>query len=405
MRAAAHNYRRLMRSLVLFGVVIYLLAAVPALAAEDAAEKAAELEQLQKRIKLLQTDLQSNQKKKSRAEEQLEAVEREINTSSREIARLDSELADTQAQLQQLQEQRKSVTEALSLQAGRLADEARAAYAMGRQQQVKLLLNQENPDAMGRMLTYFTYLSRARTEHISNMRATLGQLHELEVDIELKSQNLVDLRGIQKIYFADIQTQKTRRKLLLTTLTSQLVVQGNKLGILQDDEKQLQSLVYSLRELLSDIPADANQHRPFKSLKGKLRWPAKGYLSKRFGNRRGSSGLTWKGVLISAPEGGQVKAVSQGRVAFADWLRGFGLLLIIDHGDGYMSLYGQNQALYKEVGEWVDSEEVVATLGASGGKTEAGLYFELRHRGRPINPVSWCAGKPQQAMVSSALFG
>jgi septal ring factor EnvC (AmiA/AmiB activator) len=128
-----------------------------------------------------------------------------------------------------------------------------------------------------------------------------------------------------------------------------------------------------------------------------LRWPAQGHLAKRFGTLRGNSGLKWQGVLIEAPEGGQVRAVSQGRVAFSDWMRGFGLLLIIDHGDGYMTLYGHNQALYKEVGEWVDSGEVVASLGASGGQTQAGLYFEIRHNGQPVNPLGWCTGKPAAA--------
>ena len=282
-------------------------------------------------------------------------------------------------------------------QAEQLAEEARAAYAMGRQQQVKLLLNQEQPAAMGRMLTYFTYLSRARTRRIESMRSTIDRLHALESDIELKTRHLAGLRDKHKARFNALQEQKKQRKQLVETLSGQLAAQGDELEHLQEDEKQLQTLVYSLQELLTDIPVDANQQQPFKSLKGKLRWPAKGRLSRRFGTQRGNSGLTWQGVLISAPEGGRVQAVSEGRVAFADWLRGFGLLLIIDHGDGYMSLYGQNQALYKEVGEWVDSGEVVATLGVSGGQSDAGLYFELRHKGRPQNPVSWCAGKPGAA--------
>jgi septal ring factor EnvC (AmiA/AmiB activator) len=145
--------------------------------------------------------------------------------------------------------------------------------------------------------------------------------------------------------------------------------------------------------MLVDIPAEADGQQPFHSRKGKLRWPARGRLAQRFGAPR-SGGLRWRGVMIEAQEGGEVRAVSQGRIAFSDWMRGFGLLLIIDHGDGYMSLYGHNQTLYKEVGEWVDTGEVVALLGASGGRTESGLYFEMRHKGRPINPVHWCAGKP-----------
>jgi septal ring factor EnvC (AmiA/AmiB activator) len=393
-RWAAHFCRRLRRFFVLAGIAISVVSAVPALAGEEAAEKAVELEQLRGRIKSLQADLQNNRKKKTRAEQRLEAVERKISSSTRALKSVDAELTAVRAQLQHLQYESRAAAGDVRFQAGRLADEARAAYAMGRQQQVKLLLNQEQPAAMGRMLTYFTYLSRARTERIETMRTTIDRLNALETDIDLQTQNLVDLRDTQKDGFDTLQSQKNQRKQLIASLSGQLAAQGNELEHLQENEKQLQALVYSLQELLSDIPPDANQHRPFKSLKGKLRWPAKGHLSRRFGTQRGSSGLTWQGVLITAPEGGQVRAVSQGRVAFADWLRGFGLLLIIDHGDGYMSLYGQNQALYKEVGEWVDSGEVVATSGASGGQTNAGLYFELRHKGRPENPVKWCAGKP-----------
>ena len=391
---AANSCRRLRAFLVLVGIVSCMLPSVPAFAGKDATEKALELEQLRGRIKSLQTDLQNNRKKKTRAEQRLEAVEQKINASSRALKSVDAELTKVRAQLQRLQQESRAASEDVRFQAGRLADEARAAYAMGRQQQVKLLLNQEQPAAMGRMLTYFTYLSRARTERIDTMRTTINRLQALETDINLKTQNLRELRDTQKHKFDTLQSQKRQRKQLIVSLSGQLAAQGSELENLQQDEKQLQELVYSLQELLSDIPADAHQDRPFKSLKGKLRWPAKGHLSRRFGTQRGSSGLTWQGVLISAPEGGRVRAVSQGRVAFADWLRGFGLLLIIDHGDGYMSLYGQNQALYKEVGEWVDSGEVVATLGASGGQTDAGLYFELRHKGRPQNPVRWCAGKP-----------
>jgi septal ring factor EnvC (AmiA/AmiB activator) len=366
-------------------------------AGEDAADKMVELERLQQRIKSLKADLQSNRKKKTKSERKLEALERKIGSSTLALKHVDAELTATRSQLQHLQKESRSASEDVQFQAGQLADEARAAYAMGRQQQVKLLLNQEQPAAMGRMLTYFTYLSRARTNRIDTMRTTIDRLRALETEISLKTHNLADLRETQKHRIDTLQTQKQQRKQLIASLSGQLAAQGNELENLREDEKQLQALVSSLQELLSDIPADVNQRQPFKSLKGKLRWPAHGHLSQRFGSRRGGSGLTWQGVLITAPEGGGVRAVSQGRVAFADWLRGFGLLLIIDHGDGYMSLYGQNQALYKEVGEWVDSGEVVATLGASGGQTDAGLYFELRHKGRPQNPLKWCAGKPDAA--------
>lgn len=362
--------------------------------AEDAKNKAAELEHLRDKIGALQAELQANQQKKTRAERQLQDAEQLINAARRALRKTDLELEDLGAQLAGLKADRQTTSTTLHRQSSELAREARAAYAMGRQQQIKLLLNQEEPAVVGRMLVYFSYLSRARQAKIEAMQNTLQHLEVVQNDIQLKSQSLTALQEEQRQQAAQLEVQRQNREQVLVQLNTQLDNQGGELKRLQTDEKQLQALVRSLQELLSDIPVEASQQKPFKALKGQLRWPARGQLVKRFGSLRGNSGLTWQGVLIEAPEGGQVRAVSKGRVAFADWMRGFGLLLIIDHGDGYMSLYGQNEALYKEVGEWVDSGEVVATLGASGGQTEAGLYFEIRHNGHPVNPLSWCAGTP-----------
>lgn len=374
-----------------------LLLAVAGQAAEDPAEKAAELKQLRHKIGALQSQLQANRKKKTRAEQRLQDAEQRINLTRRALRKTAAELDRLGDQLAGLKTERQKTTAAVRRQSSELAREAVAAYAMGRQQQVKLLLNQEQPAAVGRMLVYFSYFSRARQARIDAMHDMLRHLDDLESDIGDKSRSLAALQAEQREQAASLEEQRQKREAALALLTRRLDSQGGELRQLQQDEKQLEALVYSLQELLSDIPADASQQRPFGSLKGRLHWPARGQLVRRFGSQRGSSGLKWQGVLIEAPEGGQVRAVSQGRVAFADWLRGFGLLLIIDHGDGYMSLYGQNQALYKEVGEWVDSGEVVATLGASGGQTEAGLYFEIRHNGQPVNPTRWCSGKPAAA--------
>ena len=372
----------------------FLLLPVSAVTAQSAAEKARELKELRGRIQSLQQTLEANQRKKSNAEKRLHDVENQINESSRELRRIDNELDAKHGQLQTLREKRRGQTIQLKRQREHLASEARMAYAMGHQQQVKLLLNQEQPSAVGRMLVYFGYFSRARLKQIEAMRASLEQLHTLEDSIAQKTASLTVLRTSQQLESERLKEKKQARKQAVAALSRELQKQGGKLRRLKTNEQQLQELVSSLQELLVDIPVDATQQQPFNNLKGKLRWPTGGRLAKRFGTRRGSGGLKWRGVVIEAAEGGDVRAVAQGRVAFSDWMRGFGLLVIIDHGDGYMSLYGHNQALYKEVGEWVDTGEVVALLGASGGQSESGLYFELRHKGQPINPVRWCAGKP-----------
>ena len=364
------------------------------LTAQDSAEKARELKDLRARIQSLRQELDANQRKKSNAEKRLQDIENQIGETTRLLRRIDGELDANRRQLRALQENQRGEAAKLKRQREHLASEARTAYAMGHQQQVKLLLNQEQPSAVGRMLVYFGYFSRARVEQIQAMRTTLEQLHVVEDSIARKTESLTTLRARQQRESQRLQEKKQVRKQAVVALGRELQNQGGELRRLQTDEQQLQELVSSLQELLVDIPPDANQQKPFNSLKGKLRWPTHGRLAKRFGTRRGSGGLKWRGVMIEAAEGGEVRTVSQGRVAFSDWMRGFGLLVIIDHGDGYMSLYGHNQALYKEVGEWVDTGEVVALLGTSGGHTESGLYFELRHKGQPINPVRWCAGKP-----------
>ncbi|TCK16845.1 septal ring factor EnvC (AmiA/AmiB activator) [Thiogranum longum] len=370
---------------------------VPLSATEDAAARTRELGELRTRIHHLQNRLEVRRKQKTREEKALRDIDREINVSRKALGHTEKRLNAVIKQLAELQRQRQEETRQLGAQRDQLAYEARSAYVMGRQKQVKLLLNQEQPDAVGRVLTYFGYFTRARAEKIDAMNASIKRLQVLQGDIEKKSRVLSELKGTQRARITQLAEQKQLRKKAVAELRQQLAKQGGALKQLQVDERRLQELVHSLQELLADIPADTAHNKPFKALKGALNWPARGQLSVRFGTPRGDSGLAWQGVLITAPEGGKVHAVAQGRVAFSDWMRGFGLLLIIDHGDGYMSLYGHNQALYKEVGEWVDSGETVATLGASGGQTRSGLYFEVRHKGRPVNPRKWCRGKPSGA--------
>lgn len=392
MRPVIHASRCGVRRILLLCSILLLNA--HAIAGEDAVAKAQELEALRGQISALQKKLEANQKKKTDAEKRVREIDQRISAVARNLNQLERDLAANHTQLAALREQQTQHTSHLHKQRERLAAEARAAYAMGRQQQVKLLLNQEQPAAVGRMLAYFTYFSLARMQQIEAMRGTLQELEQLQTAVDEKSRQLTELRARQQDEARQLGEQKRSRELALARLSREVRSQGGELDRLRTNEQQLRDLVHSLQDLLADIPPDASQQQPFAALKGKLRWPAAGRLTNRFGTPRSGSGLQWQGVTIAAAEGGKVRAVAKGRVAFADWMRGFGLLLIIDHGDGYMSLYGHNQALYKEVGEWVDSGEAVATLGSSGGQNLAGLYFELRHKGRPVNPVNWFAGKP-----------
>ncbi len=390
--ARAHGMPRGTRRLL--AALVGLLLAAGTHAGDDAQQKQAELQQLRHKIEVMQNALQADRHKKSRAERQLQAVEEQVGRTRQAMARSTRELRAIGSQINALKAQRRRAASGLGRQSGALGREVRAAYIMGRQQRVKLLLNQQRPAEVGRMLVYFSYVSRARQATMADIHRAMQALDALSAEIELKQQAQLDLHKTEQQQAERLLAQQQQRRDVVARLQLRLSRRGDELKGLRQDEQHLQALLESLQELLSDIPAETARDKPFKARKGQLHWPAQGRLERRFGTLRGSSGLKWQGVFIAAPEGGQVRAVSQGRVAFADWMRGFGLLLIIDHGDGYMTLYGHNQALYKEVGEWVDSGEVVATLGASGGHTAAGLYFEIRHNGQPVNPLGWCAGKP-----------
>ena len=199
---------------------------------------------------------------------------------------------------------------------------------------------------------------------------------------------------------AQLAGEQAERARVLAKLQAQLRDKSQELAQLERDEQRLHELVESLQQALRDIPAAATDYRSLDELKGKLRWPVAGRISMQYGARQAGGKLKSRGVRISAPAGEEVRAIDKGRVAYADWLRGFGLLLIVDHGKDYMSLYGNNRALFKEVGEWVEGGEVIATVGSSGGQSSAGLYLELRKKGRPFNPAPWFAGKPAAARAS-----
>ncbi|MDH5184929.1 MAG: peptidoglycan DD-metalloendopeptidase family protein, partial [Gammaproteobacteria bacterium] len=269
-----------------------------------------------------------------------------------------------------------------------LKQQVRAAYISGQEAYLKLILSQRDPQRLGRMLIYYDYLNHARLEEIDGLQTTLQKLESLnkrkqETQKELK--NLLQRKETDK---QAMEVSQKQRQLLLAQLAIKLEDKEVELAQLKEDEQRLHTLLNDLTEALSDIPAVPKQLQAFASLKGTLAWPVSGKLEASYGTRR-SRGLRWKGVVLDASKDNQVKVVSHGRIAFSDWLRGYGLLSIVDHGNGYMSLYGQNHSLYKKVGDWVEKGEIIAEAGENGSE-QAQLYFEIRHRGKPVNPQRWC---------------
>jgi septal ring factor EnvC (AmiA/AmiB activator) len=363
--------------------------------ADELEDNQRRLEALRDRIGQIQKDVSAKQSRKLKAERAVREVERSIGQSLARIRSIERRLAGLNDDLERLYEDRTASRAALASQRQRLAQEVRGAYAMGHQRKVKLLLNQERPSLMGRALVYFGYFGRARAASLGQTREALKALQELESRIEVKSAELDELRDKEVEHRRVLKQRAGERQAVVDALGRELRGQGGRLAQMRNDEASLKTLISSIMEALADIPAaSAGGNQAFGGRKGRLGWPARGHLSQRFGTRQPKTGLTSRGVFIESREGDSVRAISSGRVAFADWLRGFGLLLILDHGDGYMSLYGHNQAIYKDVGERVGEGEVIAAVGRSGGYSTPGLYFELRRKGRPVDPLAWCAGKP-----------
>lgn len=367
-----------------------LLGLVPlAQAAAPLDTKKEELQQIRGRINDLQSELKSAKDQQSELNKKLQTVEQKIGRLARHLRVLAGSLGRQKKQLQQLQQKRTKQEAELETHRSLLSRQIRTAYAMGRQERIKILLNQQDPATISRVMAYYDYFNQARTEQLALIQKLIAGLQETEADLISETDRLEELQAKQLQQQDELKQVQLARHEVIKSLSAKISSKGQELGGLKKNERQLKSLMQRLQQELSAPPAESVAHKPFHALKGRLPWPSKGRLAARFGMAKGA-GLRWDGVVIAGKEGQEVQAVHHGRVAFADWLRGFGLLLIIDHGNGYMSLYGHNQSLFKEAGDWVQPGEVIALVGNSGGRLESGVYFSIRKKGKPVNPKKWC---------------
>ena len=353
--------------------------------------KQAELKQLRARIGSVQQELKRARGQQSEVERALERTEKEIASVAALIASLDGKLRDQERRVGKLRKERNQQRDALAGQRRELGRQVRAAHALGRQERLKLLLNQEEPARAGRLMTYYDYFHRARAQRIDAIGESLSRLDRLEREIGEESARLTEMKRERQGEAAKLEANQNERRGVLGRLERTIRESGRELDRLRTDERNLSTLIDSLREALARIPAEPPRKptRPFAQLKGKLDWPTRGRIAASYGSPRELGDFKWQGLLIRAPEGREVRAVARGRVAYADWLRGYGMLVIVDHGKGYMSLYGYNRSLYRKVGEWVEAGETLAQVGASGGRKENALYFEIRKKGKPVNPRPW----------------
>ena len=379
---------------------LLLLLASPAAEPAGAGASEKELRELRSRIEALQKGLADAEESKNEAADALRESEREISEANRALRELGLQSREINRQIAALGAESRQREEALKAQQALLADLLYRQYLGGQLEPLKLLLNREDPNEIARRLHYFSYVSRARARLIADTRASLAQLRQLSREAGEKATELAAITAENKAQRARLEREKRARNQLLTRISRDIQRQRREIGTLKRDETRLTRLVESLARLVARskpaprlknerVPQASAGDSPFLELKGRLNLPVRGELANRFGSPRSDGGVLWKGLFILARAGEEVRAVADGRVVFADWLRGFGNLLIVDHGDAYMSLYGNNEALYKRVGDPIRGGEPVAAVGASGGNADSGLYFELRHQGRPLDPLDW----------------
>ena len=372
-------------------VVLLTSLPLPATAQSDEEKARSQLQELQRDIKRINREIASASARRNSLQKQLRQADLELGKLQRSLADNRRSLADNRGKLRALEQRRGTLEQSREQQQERIAAELRAAWKMGRQGQLRVLLSQESPHTVARAMGYHRHLFQARNELLVTYRDTLMELQTLESDIATTMAQLETQQETLAREEALVIKVQESRKLAVAQLNASIDSKGARLKKLEADRKELESLLQAIEEAVVNLQVPDN-YQPFKSVRGKMPWPVPGKPSNRFGRPRNEGKMRWQGVTIPAKEGTPVRAIHHGRVVYADWFRGSGLLLIIDHGDGYMSLYAHNQTLLKDVGEWVAAGTTVSTVGNSGGQDRAALYFEIRHQGKPTDPARWCSG-------------
>lgn len=412
-------------------LLLGLLAANVSMAAKQADAVKADLKDVHKKIESLKKELDASTDAHKDAADALKASETAISQAQKKLHEINLKQKQNTATLSQLKQQSLKVSDALAQQQQQLSQLLYQQYVHGNQSYTQLMLENKDPSSVARDLKYFAYIAKARGELIADMQGNLTKIQTLNDTTATKLAEVAALKAKQEAERKALLQQKQEKAKVVKSLSQKIAAQRNEISKLKRDEKNLSSLVTKLAKIAaaqkkkrlaqqkakakikasqsvssSKKPAEKqpdnqvvakNETLPdndvdgirFASLRGKLRLPVRGEVSNRFGAVRADTGVSWKGLFIKAKEGNEVKSIASGQVVFADWMRGFGNLIIVDHGSGYMSLYGNNQALLKSVGENVSGGDTIAAVGNSGGNESHGLYYELRKNSVPFDPLSW----------------
>ena len=343
------------------------------------------LDNVQRAISKQKLEIYQANKRRTALEKKLKANDLAIAKVAKAINFTDKNLISTQLKITELAKTKKTLTAKKNQQEALLAQQLRTAYTAGHHDYLKLILNQQQAAPVQRTITYYQYLNAARIKEIDQFQVTLAALLKVTTEHQEQVEQLLSLKTQQNQQRIALQITKGERSKTLTLINKQLLSSKQQLAKLIAEEE---NLVEQLKKLEALVKIEMNLNGLGK-LKRKLSWPVKGKILRSFGSPK-QGYLKWKGVLLSAPIGRQVNTIHNGTILFADWLKGYGLVTVIDHGNGYMSLYGHNQTLLKSVGDRVETGEPIALTGQSGGQNQSGLYFEIRHRGKVVNPKLWC---------------
>ncbi len=371
-------------------ILAFLLFGLIAASADESVKESTteQLRQLELRISELQQEMHDTKTQYGQRQQQLQHIEENIGEVAQNLEILYGAFTNKQISLTSLKTRQQKLQSQLDIRRKILAQQFHEAYVIKHQDYLKLWLNQEQPSTISRLLTYYQYSNRAKLKQIKKIKTTLQRLTTLEQSIKLESIDLNQLVYNHNHRKKDLELAYNQRHTILIQLASTLKNQDKELKHLAEDKQKLQKLLTTLEDTLKTSPDKTQEYTQLSELKGKLPLPVTGKIIKKFGQRLVNH-LKWQGILISAPQGRKIQAIAAGRVVFAQWFRNLGLLVIIDHGNKYMSLYAHNQSLYVKNGDWVNANMSIATVGSSGGQKIPALYFEIRYQGIPQAPQNW----------------
>jgi septal ring factor EnvC (AmiA/AmiB activator) len=404
-------------------VLGFLLSACVCQGRAEISENSEELTKVQSGLEAANQNMQRLLQKKNALNAQLSEVEKLYGNAAALLRMLKNQVEQKRQNLTKIRQEMRGLEDEMATQSKEIAGQMKSAYMMGQKEKLKLLLNQQDPALSSRMLVYYDYLNKARLAKLAGISESMQHLERLDRQQQQETELLEKNLKQKQVEQMTADDARKRRAKLLAQLKNDFSSNEQQIAQLKESENKLKNLMSSLQKSSNDVSfeAEAKQAQAknlptsaealaepapvsadsgtdfskpkgdFSALKGQLSWPVKGRLSNKFGSARTESEQrVWDGVLIEASEGTEIRAISRGKVVYSDWLRGYGMLTIVDHGEGYMSLYAFNQSLYRKVGEWVDVGDVIASVGQSGGRSQSGLYFGIRSEGKSVDPLEWC---------------